>query len=60
MINWESWGFLGVIVNQYTKGSQMMKNGSTLRAGTMEILFEDINENIDAFTHFQSDRGYNT
>lgn len=44
MINWESWGFLVVIVNQHTKGSQMMENRSTLRAGTMEIFFEDINE----------------
>ena len=57
MINWESWGFLGVIVNQYTKGSQMMKNGSTLRAGTMEILFEDINENtFDLEIHLSLER----
>ena len=57
MINWESWGFLGVIVNQYTKGSQMMKNGSTLRAGTMEILSEDINENsFDLEIHLSLER----
>ena len=57
MINWESWGFLGVIVNQYTTGSQMMKNGSTLRAGTMEILFEDINENtFDLEIHLSLER----
>ena len=45
MLNWESWGFLVVIVNQYTKGSRITENGSSLRAGTMERFFEDINEN---------------
>lgn len=57
MINWESWDFLGVIVNQYIKGSQLMKSGSTLRAGTMEIFFEDINENMfDLEIHLSLER----
>lgn len=45
MINLESWGFLVVFVNQYTKGSRITENGSSLRAGAMETFFEDVNEN---------------
>lgn len=35
--------FLLVIRNQYFKGSLITENGSSLRAGMMERLFEDIN-----------------
>lgn len=35
--------FLVVIVNQYIRGSLISENGSSLRAGTMERFFQDVN-----------------